>query len=99
MSNDQPERDIAVLEAMLADENAGTHTTVKIGPFSAMLLVAAVQHALKSGALPGGKAVAEAAFGSLINQLDELLSRYPGAMAIVLSQNPTSPGERSGHGG
>ncbi|MDS0140543.1 MULTISPECIES: hypothetical protein [unclassified Amycolatopsis] len=99
MSNDQPQQHIAVFEDMLADENAGTHATVKIGPFSAMLLVAAIQHTMRTGALPGGPAVAQAAFGSLLNQLDELVSRYPGAMEIILSQNPTSPTEGRGHGG
>jgi hypothetical protein len=87
----QPNPDLTVLQTMLADENAGTRTTVELGPFSAMLLVAAVQYTLRHDALPGGRDVAQAAFGSLLNQLDPLLARYPGALEIILSQNPTNP--------
>ena len=87
----QPDPDVMVLQTMLADEKAGTRTTVELGPFSAMLLVAAVQHTLRHDALPGGRDAAQAAFGSLLNQLDPLLARYPGALEIILSQNPAKP--------
>jgi hypothetical protein len=82
----QPDADL--LQAMLADELVGERTTVDIGPFSAMLLVAAIQYTLRHDALPGGRDVATAAFGSLLNQLDDLLSRYPGAMEMIRSQQP-----------
>jgi hypothetical protein len=80
--------DAGVLQAMLADELVGEHVTVEIGPFSAMLLIAAIQYALRRNALPGGQDVAGAAFGSLLNQLDDLVARYPGAMDIIRSQQP-----------
>lgn len=84
----QPDPDAAVLQGMLGDELAGTRTTVEIGPFSAMLLVAAVQYTLRHDALPGGRDVAAAAFGSLLDQLGGLLAQYPGALEIIRSQNP-----------
>lgn len=89
----QPDPEVAVLRSMLGDELAGRSTTVEIGPFSAMLLVAAVQYALRRDALPGGRDVATAAFGSLLNQLDEMLTQYPGAMELIRSQsqNPPTP--------
>lgn len=89
--NTQPDPDVTVLVTMLADENSGTRTTVEVGPFSAMLLVAAVQYTLRHDALPGGREVAQAAFGELLNQLDPLLAQYPGALEIILSQNPANP--------
>ncbi|WP_018685388.1 hypothetical protein [Actinokineospora enzanensis] len=76
---------------MLDDELAGSRVTVEMGPFSAMILVAAVQYTLRHDALPGGRDAAMAAFGSLLNQLDPLLAQYPGALEIILSQNPPTP--------
>jgi hypothetical protein len=80
--------DAEILQAMLSDELVGEHVSVEIGPFSAMLLIAAIQYALRRNALPGGRDVAGAAFGSLLNQLDDMVARYPGAMDIIQSQQP-----------
>jgi hypothetical protein len=80
--------DVDILQAMLADEMTGERTTVEIGPFSAMLLITAIQYALRHNALPGGRDVAEAAFGSLLSQLDDMFTRYPGAMDVIRSQQP-----------
>ncbi|MFD9965024.1 hypothetical protein [Amycolatopsis sp. NPDC058986] len=77
-----------VLQAMLQAELVGERATVEIGPFSAMLLIASIQYALRNNALPGGPNIAEAAFGSVLNQLNDMITRYPGAMNIVQSQHP-----------
>jgi hypothetical protein len=88
---DEPDPAVAVLQNMIADELAGTRVTAEVGPFSAMILVSAVQYTLRHDALPGGRDVAEAAFGSLLNQLEPLLAQYPGAMEIIQSQSPPTP--------
>jgi hypothetical protein len=87
----EPDPAAAVLQNMLGDELAGSQVTVEVGPFSAMILIAAVQYTLRHDALPGGRDVAEAAFGSLINQLEPMLAQYPGALEIIQSQNPPTP--------
>ncbi|GAB3902218.1 hypothetical protein ACFQ1S_05660 [Kibdelosporangium lantanae] len=84
----QPDPEVTLLQNMLRDELAGTRTTVEIGPFSAMQVVAAIQYTLRHDALPGGYDMAEAAFGSLLNQLDGLLAQYPGALHMIRSQHP-----------